>query len=164
MIKLTENEKIILSHLYRSPNSDNRENDNINKFVELFGHKKYKHRVLLGDFNRKEIDWQTITSSSAENMKFIEATRDAFLHQHIASPTRGRGTNEPSLLDLFFTSDEDSVETIEIGSPLGKSDHSIIKVIYRCQPMPIPPKMARLLDIDWQSLTTIYNLNDRMEQ
>ena len=55
---------------------------------------------------------------------FIEATRDSFLIQHVSTPTKGRSTNEPTLLDLVFTSDEESLENIEITNPLGKSDHS----------------------------------------
>ena len=159
-IKLTNNEKLILSNLYRSPNSDSQENIKINKFVELFGHQKYTHRILLGDFNRKDIEWKTITATKDDDLKFIEATRDGFLHQHITVPTRGRGTNEPSLLDLFFTSNPDSVDNIEICAPLGKSDHSLIKVCYRCQPMPIPPKIVRDYEkADFAKMASMLNIN-----
>ena len=163
-IDLRKNEKMLLTNLYRSPNSDKQENNKVNEYIEKFGHQRYKHLVLLGDFNRKGINWNVLTSSNEDNLKFIEATRDGFLHQHIKSPTRGRGSDEPSLLDLFFTPDEESVENVELDAPLGKSDHSLIKVTYRCEPMPLPPKvvynydkanydtMSTLLDINWNDL------------
>ena len=71
---------------------------------------------------------------------------------------------EPSLIDLFFTTHEDSVEHIDIHSPLGKSDHSLIKVKYRSRAEEMPTKivcdyekadyekMKQHLDIDWISL------------
>ena len=59
---------------------------------------------------------------------------DSFLTQHISTPTRGRGSNNPSLIDLVFTSNEDSIESISRHAPLGKSDHSLINILYRCQP------------------------------
>ena len=89
--------------------------------------------------------------------------RDGYLTQHIKSPTRGRGINEPSLIDLFFSSHEEGVESVNIDAPLGKSDHSLIKVFYRYQPMSFPrklvccyekadfKKMMREFDIDWES-------------
>ena len=121
----------------------------------------YEHQVIVGDFNRKDINWNTVSSSSEDNCKFIEATRDSFLTQDILSPTRGRGTNDPSLLDLFFTSNEENIESVEMHAPLGKSDHSMIKVLYRSQPENLPErkvcnyakadfvKMKEKLDIDW---------------
>ena len=84
--------------------------------------------MIAGDFNRKDINWDTVSSSSEDDCKFIEALRDSFLTQHILTPTRGRGTNDPSLLDILFTSNEENIESIELHAPLGKSDHSMIKV------------------------------------
>ena len=73
---------------------------------------KYKHKVVVGDFNRKEINWNTMMETSQEDCNFIEAVRDSFLIQHILTPTRGQSTNEPSLLDLVFTSGEENIESI----------------------------------------------------
>ena len=87
-IKLTKNEK--LSNVYRSPSSDVSENKNINNFLECFGQQKHGHRVIMGDFNRKDINWETVTSLIEEDTDFIEAMRDGYLTQHIKSPTRGK--------------------------------------------------------------------------
>ena len=68
----------------------------------------------MGDFNRKDINWETVTSLIEEDTDFIEAMRDGYLTQHIKSPMHGRGINEPSLIDLFFSSHEEGIESVNI--------------------------------------------------
>ena len=95
--------------------------------------------MIVADFNRKDINWNTGSSSSEDDCKFIEASRDSFLTRHVLTPTRGRGTNDRSLLDLFFTSNGENIESIEMHAPLGKPDHSMI---YRSQPENLPEKIV----------------------
>ena len=78
---------------------------------------------------------------SEDDRKFIKATHDSFLTQHISTPTGGRGINEPTLIDLVFTPNEECIENIEIYPPLGKSDHSIIKILYRSEAEILPDKI-----------------------
>ena len=162
-LRLRNAEKMVISNIYRSPNSDEKENENVNKFFRDIGKSKYKHQVILGDFNRKDINWHTASSTSEDDCNFIEATRDSFLTQHILTPTRGRGKDNPSILDLLFTSNEDSIDRIEMHAPLGKSDHSMIKLVYRSEPEVLPAKvvydyakgdyekMRQALNIEWNN-------------
>ena len=119
-MNLENNKKLIFSNIYRSPHSTAEDNRNINKFFRSFSLLKHEHQVILGDFNRKSIDWVTAMSASDDDCEFIEATRDSFLTQHVSTPTRGRGTNDPSLIDLVFTSNEENIESINMHAPLGK--------------------------------------------
>ena len=141
-LKINNKEKMIISNIYRSPNSTQQENNNINNFIRTVSKMKYDHHLILGDFNRKTINWDTVSSTSGDDCAFIEAVRDGFLTQHILSPTRGRGTNDPSLIDLVFSTDEQEIENIDITAPLGKSDHAIIKVLYRSNPEILPDKIT----------------------
>ena len=125
---------MIISNIYRSPNSTAQENNNITNFIRTVSKMKYDHHLILGDFNRKTINWDTVSWTSDD----IEAVRDGFLTQYILSPTRGRGTNEPTLIDLVFSTDEQEIENIDITAPLGKSDHALIKVLYRSNPDTLP--------------------------
>ena len=86
-LALTKNEKMILSNIYRSPNSSGKENDSINNFVKGIGTLKYAHQLIVGDFNRKDIKWDTVTSPSDDDCKFIESICDSYLTQHILTPT-----------------------------------------------------------------------------
>ena len=44
--------------------------------------------------------------------------------------TRIRGRNQPSLLDLVITSDEESIFDVALLAPLRKSDHTVITIKY----------------------------------
>ena len=85
--------------------------------------------IGLGDFNYRDINWQTWTTPHYEGSKeaiFIETIRDCFLHQHIHESTRSRGNDETSLIDLIFTDETMQVSDIVYQATLGKSDHSVI--------------------------------------
>jgi len=56
-------------------------------------------------------------------------TSSKFFTQHVQTPTRCRGSNEPSILDLVLT-DDDFINEIDYLSPLGKSDHCVLSI--RC--------------------------------
>ena len=160
-IRLAQNESMLFSLIYRSPNSSADENNQVNNFFREFGNmKNCKHKIIVGDFNRKDIDWDKIYSTSSDDQAFIEAVRDSFLIQHVKEPTRGRNANQPTLLDLFFsTSEQDANLTLD--QPLGKSDHALMKIVYQCQPEFLPEriicdfkradfeKMKEKLTIDW---------------
>ena len=65
--------------------------------------KRYTHRGFVGDFNYKEINWVKWNTNKNENSteeKFLHALRDAYLYQHVEQPTRRRGSDETSVLDL----------------------------------------------------------------
>ena len=81
----------------------------------------------MGDFNYPGIDWSSGTCKSAVENEFLETVRDCYLTQCIHIPSRGRGFNNPSLIDLILTNDEDTVNNIRLEAPLGKSDHSVTK-------------------------------------
>jgi len=161
-IDLTNGEQMNLVVLYRSPHSNDAENMAINKLFKSFPESPSRNQVVLGDFNRKEIDWEVLSSPSNDDNAFIEAIRDSYMTQHILQPTRGRGTDEPSTLDLLFTSKEEAIEDLKLEAPLGKSDHSLVKFTYRYEAQQLSTKtvfnyskgdyvkMQRLLDIDWE--------------
>ena len=62
----------------------------------------------------------------------IEGLRDCYFHQHIEKPTRRRGNDEPSLLDLVLTNEEMQVTDIHHNAPIGKSDHDVISFNFHC--------------------------------
>ena len=130
-INLDKGDTMLLGALYRSPNSSTPNNDALCKLIEKLGpESKYSHVLLVGDFNYKNIDWETCYSkgSSADDDKFLQATQNAYLFQHVQTPTRARGqSNSPSLIDLVFTNEENMISNLKHLSPLGSSDHCVLR-------------------------------------
>lgn len=85
--------------------------------------------LIVGDFNHKEIDWKELDphgESDSWRAKFLDCVQGNFLHQHVLEPTRARGSDTPSTLDLVITQSELEVENLSYRAPLGKSDHCVL--------------------------------------
>ena len=88
--------------------------------------------IVLGDFNYPRIDWvhySTNSSINDLNYKSLKTTRDCFSQQHVKSSTRGRNSDNPSLLDLVLSNNDDLIDNVSLLPHLGKSDHSTIEVL-----------------------------------
>ena len=137
-VRLRRGDVLLFGCVYRSPTPSEESslnNNRLNRLLNCIGNKKYSHKCIVGDFNYGGINWGTLSSINSENSdetKFIEAVRDTFFHQHIEKPTRSRGNENPSLLDLILTDELLQVNDITHHAPLGKSDHSVITFDFNC--------------------------------
>ena len=160
---------LLFCALYRSPNSDDQNDKNVYELFKKIGQGNFSHIIITGDMNFPGIDWKNYGSvkydEKNKNYQFLEATRDGYLYQHVKSATRGRGSDKPSILDLFFTNDEDIISSVSYNSPLGKSDHCVLSVEYDCKleennwckyrynyERGNYSKMHQDLDINWEKL------------
>ena len=155
-VKLNERTRILVGCIYRSPNCSNNNNElimnQIMKASEVAGENRM---LLMGDFNVKEIDWtedEVIGSENSFPFRFNECIKDCFLYQHVQIPTRYKGTQPESLLDLVFTKEEQDVKNIQLADPLGKSDHGVIICDFICVWMPantfIPKRLYHKADFE----------------
>ena len=98
---------------------------------------KYKRILLIGDFNYPLINlntWSVNTKDkNSKEIQFIETIRDSYLDQIIKHTTRYRCNEKSNALDLVFTDNEQWIENLEYESPLGKSDHGVLKFDYICE-------------------------------
>ena len=137
-VNLHGGDALLFGCFYRSPTpsqSSDDNNANLNKLLRSLAQKRYSHICLVGDFNYRDINWQTYSTLRNEGSKeanFIETVHDCYLYQHLKEPTRNRGTNEPSLIDLVLTNESMQVSDIEYHAPLDKSDHCVITFQYHC--------------------------------
>ena len=137
-IRLRGGDMLLFACCYRSPTkseTSEANNLNLNKLLKEVSVGKYTHRCILGDFNYKDINWSTWTTNHNHDSKeelFLKTVEDCFFHQHVNQPTRRRGNDAPSKLDLIFTDEEMQVSDIKHHAPLGKSDHSVITFNYNC--------------------------------
>ena len=107
----------------------------VEKLYQLLSKRKvnninYEYILHMDDFNFKEINCEIYTSlSNCEHLatKCIDRVMDTFLIQHVVKPTRNRGDNVPSILDLIFSNEKEMIADIEHYSPLGNSDHETLK-------------------------------------
>ena len=108
---------------------------------------KFSHLLIVGDFNYPSIKWETWSAPSDniedKNNVFLETLKDHFLYQNIDKPTRGRGTQKANIVDLILTNEEDMISELEHLSPLGKSDHELLKFKYNCYISRFNSKQAR---------------------
>ena len=138
-IQLKGNDLMAFCCIYRSPSPgpDYQENNrSLNQFLKnVCTNKRYSHTCFVGDFNYRTINWQNWTTPHQEEHpeeEFLETLRDCYLYQHIQEPTRCRGTDEPSTIDLILTGEEAQVSNVKYMSPLGKSDHSVLLFTFNC--------------------------------
>ncbi len=135
-IELRKNDKLLLGCFYRSGSGSTQNNTQMIQLIHNIARKNYSHLCLVGDFNYPSINWNTWhpgnENEDSDESNFIDCLRDNFLSQHITQPTRVRGTNEPSTLDLLITNDERLITEIQYSSPLGKSDHAVLLFELMC--------------------------------
>ncbi|XP_076049734.1 uncharacterized protein LOC143030470 [Oratosquilla oratoria] len=128
-IKLRGGDKLLLGCVYRSPNSHDTNNDALNKlFYSICGNS-------YSDFNFPHTNWSILNTPDHENSNealFLQTVQDCFLYQHVDQPTRARGTDAPSVIDLIFTNEEHMVSELQYLAPLGSSDHALLVFNYHC--------------------------------
>ena len=138
---------------------------------------KQSHKLIVGDFNYKHIDWDAWSTSrndSSNEQLFINSIQDTYCYQHISAPTRYREGEEPSILDLVFTNEEAMIQQIQHQSPLGKSDHSVLIIDFLIkQTSNFKPRtiynydkanyenMRNELNIDWEEELNMHNVNEQ---
>ena len=68
--------------------------------------------------------------SSHYASEFLAATQDALLFQYVQSPAHNRPNQKPTLIDLIFLRDDQTIANISTSTPLGKSHHKILRFHY----------------------------------
>lgn len=129
-MRVNGNEETLMGCIYRSPQSTKDNNALLRQLLVEANSGNETHVLVVGDFNYPKINWQSWTTDGGletEEYKFVEAVRDAYLHQHVSQSTRGRGETLPSLLDLIMTKEAGMISCINYEAPIGKSDHSVLQ-------------------------------------
>ena len=181
-----DQQKILLGGVYRSGTPataakyDNELNEMLVKMSNMQGH---THTYCFGDFNYNKIQWtpEPIApqerAEDTQEQKFIECIRDTYLYQHISQPTRYREGNRPTIDDLVFSSEANSLTSIAHLSSLGKSDHEAITCKILVKPISATctkssysydkgnyERMRAMLDINWNDLLNNLSTQEAMDK
>ena len=68
----------------------------------------------------------------SKEAKFIDIIEECYLYQHTNRPTRCRGDDMPSQLDIIFTNELEMASDVQHMAPLGESDHQMLKFNFNC--------------------------------
>lgn len=126
-----KNNNIIVSAIYRSPNSSPTNDKKLNEYITHVTNNLTGDKIFVGDFNFPQIDWKDWhidREIKNAGTKFVKCLKENFLIQNVESNTRARGKQKPHILDLIITND-DFIEDIEYLSPIGNSDHATISFV-----------------------------------
>ena len=138
MLKSTCTSDRLFGYIYRSPRSTQSNDNHLYELLDYVADKFATPKLIVGDFDFSNILWYTehgfgasakCSSLNDNEMAFVSSLRENLLRQHV-DPTRQRDSDTPHILDLVITS-EDFVSEITHLSPLGMSDHCILK--FTCQ-------------------------------
>lgn len=87
----------------------------------------YKNLIIAGDFNHRDLKWPHPVPQNASSRLLLDFVQDSHLQQIVTEPTRFRSGQQPSILDLIITSDNDLINNLEYYPPFAKSDHAILQ-------------------------------------
>ena len=134
--EVNSRDKLLIGLVYRSPSGTNENNERLGELMRMLNKAEYSHILVMGDFNYPGIEWDTWNvkgdSTTSQEYRFMESVQDSYLFQHISKPTRWRGADSANVLDLVFTNEEHMISSIEYQSPIGKSDHCVLKFDFNC--------------------------------
>ena len=131
-LKTEDSNLLVNACVCRSPNSTVNNTGNLNVLLKNISDKYNANLMVLGDFNYPRIKWVHYSTNyciSDSNYKFLETNRDCFFQRYVKSSTRGRNSDNPSLLDLVLSNNDDLFDNVSLLSPFGKSDHSTLEVL-----------------------------------
>ncbi|KAF4530864.1 hypothetical protein B566_EDAN018898 [Ephemera danica] len=126
IVTSAQNHRITLGIVYRSPSADSESSSRINTAIRRACELNHSSVVVLGDFNYPTINFQSGSSQGHDATAFYELTQELGLTEHIQQFTRWRDGQQPSRLDLALSSEPHMIDKVELGPPLGASDHATV--------------------------------------
>lgn len=112
-------EKFVIGIIYRPPDSDGETTAALLR--ELTKSSRYDNVCIMGDFNYRNVDWDSMTGD-INSEEFLNVVQDSFFKQLVTEPTR-----QGNILDLVLTKNESLVSQVEIGARFENSDHHEIR-------------------------------------
>jgi hypothetical protein len=145
-VRLKKNDMLTIGVVYRSPNSTQQQNEQLEKMVEEITSNNSSHLLIMGDFNYPEIDWETQSTNKPDDhaaSRFLTCVQEGFLFQHVNEPTHFRALQKANILDLVMTNEEGMVGDIVQTEPIGKSHHTVLNWKVKCYTEQLKSKVIK---------------------
>ena len=132
-IKMSDRTSLHILCLYRSLSSSSENNKLLNQLIlntSLIGGKL----LILGDFNFPTRNLDNLSTPHLSDhcaSEFIAATQYFFLFQYVQSHKYTRPNQKPTLIDLIFSQDDQTIKNMTTSATLGKSHHKVLGLHYR---------------------------------
>ena len=126
-IPLHSSDMLLIGLVYRSPSCCTLESEQLLQHLsEVTDKHDASHVLLLGDFNAPSINWSRMSADSGFPDALLQLAVEQAWTQHVTFPTRFRPGQNPSCLDLIFSSAPHLIDEVHPLPPLGFSDHIIL--------------------------------------
>ena len=124
---------VLFGAIYRKPCSKAYNDKILREMIKEAS--KHQKILIVGDFNYPKINWKDFEVNAtkySQEMQFFDCLDNGFLTQHVHEPTRFRGKDKPSTLDLIITENGQTQITgsLNINAPLGAGDHAVLTFNY----------------------------------
>ena len=126
-IKLGD-QKMLYGTIYRKGSSGFTNNSKILEMINI-ANEHCDNLLVCGDFNFPKICWKTNSveaSTYSPEIRFMNCLEDNYLTQHVLEPTRRRGKDNPSTIDMIITKNDQARVEPDHEPPLGKGDHDVL--------------------------------------
>ena len=130
-LQLSGRDTCLLVVIYRPPNSSQENDEKLISLLKAATSMKYSHYLIMGDFNLPSMHSASVSGPPFKS-QLLDHISIAPLYNHVTQPTRYRGSNKPSVLDLVLTNEDLMVESMVYDPPLGNSDHIVLTFDYIC--------------------------------
>lgn len=130
--------------VYRSPSSTQGEDKEISDLLKRAAASAPSF-VIVGDLNLPHADWEHgLNRADSLEGDLVQWVQENAFVQHVNFPTRSRGENIPSSLDVVITK-YGCLSAINIEPPIGKSDHLVLSFSISLPRLSAKPRLTRNL-------------------
>ena len=115
---------LVIGVIYRTPNESIYGSELHGQLRDVLAEVGQKQAVVFGDFNYREIDWDSLactTGASIECREFLQSVLEMGYCQHVHEPTRQEG-----VLDLILSTDEALIDEVVNLGRFDTSDHDML--------------------------------------
>ena len=129
-IRLQNGKYGMFAVIYRSPSSCDQYDIELLHALRTSLTYRFNNVFIMGDFNAPGLF--NYPSGHQFTSSFFNLIVTTPIYNHVTEPTRHRGADRPSILDLILTNEKLMVENVTHAPPLGRSDHDVLLFNYTC--------------------------------